>query len=217
MATDNKARAIGMMTQQKINNLSENVYIKTEIDTMLDEKANIPSYYYGTTVTNIAEINLAHENKLCYTGHYFAGITNLGNPAAVLTGDAIKTIADSKANAINVIRDTTTTAITYNFISKNSTDSRYIANLTSIAFTFGNGAYGLDYTSAMSFSTDDTAPQVSYTDTGILNWLGTDCLLSNGKSIFTPVSNKHYDIVFYFNGIQFIGMVSGFTPAAINN
>ena len=48
---------------------------------------------------------------------------------------------------------------------------------------------------------------------GVRNlWAGT----SDGLSIFQPSANTHYDIVFYFNGVQFIGLVNGFIPATGN-
>ena len=35
----------------------------------------------------------------------------------------------------------------------------------------------------------------------------------DGLSIFQPSPNTHYDIVFYFNGTQFIGLVNGFVSS----
>jgi hypothetical protein len=71
---------------------------------------------------------------------------------------------------------------------------------SSISFTFGDGSYEYDYTSGLSFDSGETPTAIDYTDSGILNWVGTDCVTSNGLSIFQPSSNTHYDIVFYFNG-----------------
>jgi hypothetical protein len=86
----------------------------------------------------------------------------------------------------------------------------------SVSFTFGNGSYELDYTSGLSFDSGNTPTAIDYTDSGILNWVGTDCVTSNGLSIFQPSPNTHYDIVFYFNGKQFIGLVNGYVPATGN-
>ena len=88
--------------------------------------------------------------------------------------------------------------------------------LTSISFTFGNDAYEEDYTSGISFDSGETPTAIDYTDSGILNWVGTDCATSDGLSIFQPSANTHYDIVFYFNGNQFIGLVNGFVPSTGN-
>lgn len=88
--------------------------------------------------------------------------------------------------------------------------------LTSLSFTFGDDEYGDDYTSGISFDSGETPTAIDYTDSGILNWVGVDCTTSNGLSIFQPSPNTHYDIVFYFNGRQFIGLVNGFVPATGN-
>lgn len=91
-----------------------------------------------------------------------------------------------------------------------------LAEVSSISFTFGNGEYAADYISGLSFDSGDTATAIDYTDSGILNWVGTDCTNVDGLSIFQPSANTHYDIVFYFNGTQFIGLVNGFVPATGN-
>ena len=88
--------------------------------------------------------------------------------------------------------------------------------LTTLSFTFGNGEYQPDYISGLSFDSGETPTAIDYTDSGILNWIGTDCVTSDGLSIFQPSANTHYDIVFYFNGKQFIGLVNGFVPATGN-
>lgn len=85
-----------------------------------------------------------------------------------------------------------------------------------VAFNFGNGEYPKDYTSGISFDSGETPTAINYTDSDILNWVGTDCVTSDGLSIFQPSPNTHYDIVFYFNGVQFVGLVNGFVPATGN-
>lgn len=86
-----------------------------------------------------------------------------------------------------------------------------------ITFLIPNDVYPDDYVTSLSFNTGDTAPQVSYSATGIINWVGTDCSVSDGKSIFAPKANTRYEIVIYYNGVQFIGLVNGFIPATVNN
>ena len=88
--------------------------------------------------------------------------------------------------------------------------------LTTLSFTFGDGGYDEDYAADISFDSGETPTSIDYTDSGILNWVGTDCVKNDGLSIFQPSANKHYDIVFYFNGTQFIGLVNGFIPASGN-
>ena len=107
------------------------------------------------------------------------------------------------------------TAYIFEFSGTHNIDIR-LAEVTIVSFTFGNGEYNDDYTSGLSFDSGATPTAIDYTDSGILNWVGTDCTTSNGLSIFQPSANTHYDIVFYFNGVQFIGLVNGFVPATGN-
>ena len=81
---------------------------------------------------------------------------------------------------------------------------------------FEDAEYGRAYMSSLSFDSGATPTAIDYNGGGILNWVGTDCTTSNGLSIFQPSANTHYDIVFYFNGVQFIGLVNGFVPATGN-
>lgn len=84
----------------------------------------------------------------------------------------------------------------------------------SLSFIFGNGEYAPDYISGLSFDSGATPTAIDYTDSGIINWVGTDCSMTDdGLSIFQPSPNTHYDIVFYFNGTQFIGLVNGFVSS----
>lgn len=113
------------------------------------------------------------------------------------------------------IKTISNTVLPFEFSSKYNTEAR--ANeLTSISFTFGDGVYADDYTSGIVFDSGATPTAIDYTDSGILNWVGTDCATADGLSIFQPSANTHYDIVFYFNGTQFIGLVNGFVPATGN-
>ena len=89
--------------------------------------------------------------------------------------------------------------------------------MNSISFTFANGVYTEDYVSGLSFGCGITPTEINYTNSGILNWVGTHCKVVDGQSIFTPQANYHYDIVFAYNGIQFIGYVCGFIPATVAN
>lgn len=107
------------------------------------------------------------------------------------------------------------TTLSFEFSANYNTEIR-AGDLTTLSFTFGNGVYPDDYISGLSFDSGATPTAIDYTDSGILNWVGTDCVTSDGLSIFQPSANTHYDIVFYFNGTQFIGLVNGFVPATGN-
>lgn len=119
-----------------------------------------------------------------------------------------------KANKTN-ITNSTDTALSFEFSTNHNTENR-TGELTTISFTFGDGEYAEDYISGLSFNSGETPTAIDYTDSGILNWVGTDCTTFDGLSIFQPSANTHYDIVFYFNGVQFIGLVNGFIPATGN-
>lgn len=77
-----------------------------------------------------------------------------------------------------------------------------------------------DSSIGIHFDTGDTPPSISYSiphgNGETLNWIGTDCALQDGLSIFAPTANKHYDIYIYNNGTQYVAMVNGFTPATAN-
>ena len=123
-------------------------------------------------------------------------------------------LEDLKADKATIITPTDT-ALSFEFSANHNTEIR-TGELTTLSFTFGNGEYAEDYASGLSFDSGETPTAIDYTDSGILNWVGTDCATSDGLSIFQPSANTHYDIVFYFNGVQFIGLVNGFIPATGN-
>lgn len=114
-----------------------------------------------------------------------------------------------------IITSDISTAYIFEFSNTYNNEVR-LSEVSSISFTFGNGEYKQDYISGLSFDSGATPTAIDYTDSGILNWVGTDCTTADGLSIFQPSANTHYDIVFYFNGVQFIGLVNGFVPATGN-
>lgn len=125
-------------------------------------------------------------------------------------GDVVEMKADKPT-----ITATSNAVLSFEFSANHNTEIR-TNELTTLSFTFGNGEYAQDYTSGISFDSGETPTAIDYTDSGILNWVGTDCVTSDGLSIFQPSANTHYDIVFYFNGVQFIGLVNGYVPATGN-
>ena len=113
-------------------------------------------------------------------------------------------------------RITGATSYNFNFSESYNSEMCLSKEAGSISFAFGNDVYSRDYMSGIIFDSGETPTQISYTDSGILNWVGTDCTTVDGLSIFQPSANTHYDIVFYFNGTQFIGLVNGYVPSARN-
>lgn len=103
----------------------------------------------------------------------------------------------------------------YDFYNENNVESRFKI-LQRLSILISSGEYFLGYTSGLSFDSGETPTAIDYIGSGALNWVGTDCTTVDGYSIFQPSANTHYDIVFYFNGTQFIGLVNGFVPASGN-
>ncbi len=115
------------------------------------------------------------------------------------------------------VRTSDLTEYTFDFSRKYNNEWRLSAPaVETISFVIPNGTYNIDFMSALSFDSGENPTSLVYTGSGILNWVGTDCVNFEGLSIFTPSANTHYDIVFYFNGNQFVGVVNGFVPATGN-
>ena len=105
--------------------------------------------------------------------------------------------------------------ITFDFSDMYNKELR-LHTAPSITIKFQDNEYAPDYISGLSFDSGETATGFDYTNSGIINWVGTDCTKDGDLSIFQPSANTHYDIIFYFNGAQFIGLVNGFVPATGN-
>ena len=101
-------------------------------------------------------------------------------------------------------------------ISFHNTEIRFINTPDAISVIFPNDEYPQDFIMGVSFSTNYVVPEISYTNSGIINWVGTDCSLDNGISLFIPSEGMQYDIVIYFNGTQFVGLVNGYEVATGN-
>lgn len=193
-------------TQEAVENIS--IDIDTEMsDTSTNAVQNkVVKTYIDESVGDVVETaenaqetaNIAQANVQTVT-------VRLGNVETAIVNKADKP----------TITTSTDTALSFEFSANTNTEIR-TGELTSISFVFGNGEYPQDYVSGLSFDSGATPTAIDYTDSGILNWVGTDCVTSDGLSIFQPSANTHYDIVFYFNGAQFIGLVNGFVPASGN-
>lgn len=116
--------------------------------------------------------------------------------------------------ATEITTDNSSTTYDFVFADMANKEIRLTAsNITAISFTLTTTPLAADYISGISFSTGANAPQISYTDSGVINWVGKDCTLSGTDSVFTPTANMQYDIVFYNDGAYVVGVVNGFTPA----
>lgn len=152
-------------------------------------------------------------------------IYNVSDTANYAYGMAFD-LSNSKADKTAVDKKADKTVIEYYGVSDGDI---YLGNLYNkearfpgiapayLNFIIKDGVYEEDYIAGVSFITVDTPPQVSYTNTGIIHWVGIDCSLDNdGYSLFIPSPNMNYDIVFYFNGYQFTGLVNGYKTAVEN-
>lgn len=127
---------------------------------------------------------------------------------------ATKSEIESKADKTTII-NSSSSFYQFEFIQLDNCEVR-LGTAEIIPITILDGEYSELYMSGLSFDSGETPTAIDYTDSGILNWVGTDCTTSDGLSIFQPSANTHYDIVFYFNGKQFVGLVNGFVPATGN-
>ena len=105
------------------------------------------------------------------------------------------------------------------------TEKRIIGALKVLGITIEYDVYENDYISSLSFYSGENATTVSYGINIPMNWVGTDCSVETyigpdeverPVSIFQPSPNTHYDIIFYFNGTCFVGMVNGYKVASYN-
>ena len=129
---------------------------------------------------------------------------------------ATKTELTSYSQKPTIITDNTSTTYNLEFLGSTNKIIR-LSTLSELNFTFHDGEYNADLIINLVFTSGDTPTQISYPNTGIINWIGTDCALSEGQSIFAPAANTRYDIVFSFDGSQLVGYVCGYTPATVSN
>lgn len=183
----------------------------------LSLKADKTDTYTKLEVDN--EINQAVGGIADITNWMSDEITSLGKAVdenIENTDYYITELYETKANR-TMINNDSSAVFEFEFGYFDNTETRICeTKLEALSFIFADGVYGEDYTSGISFDSGETPTSIDYTDSGILNWIGTDCVTSNGLSIFQPSPNTHYDIVFYFNGSQIIGLVNGFAPATGN-
>ena len=207
-----RSHAEGMNTQSKgyvshtegIGTVAEGVYQHVQ------GRYNKPDTTSAHIVGNGKDANnLSNAHTLDWSGNaWFAGDVKAGNISLQTLNEKV----DELKTTISIY-DPTVIEVDFSIIYNTEVRAK---ELSAISLIFGNGEYVEDYISGLSFNSGETPTAIDYTDSGILNWVGTDCVTSDGLSIFQPSPNTHYDIVFYFNGVQFIGLVNGFVPATGN-
>lgn len=173
------------------------------------EKAQLSA---NTAIGNVEQAAINAYNALNMAGTHTKSIENL------------QSNKQDKA-IISYEQPDTITGYFFNVADSYNKDIRLYEAPLGVYIYFPNDAYANDYIAGLGFYCGETPPWVSYEANGIINWVGTDCTtdsyiddsgVETQVSIFQPSANTHYDIVFYFNGTQFIGLVNGFKPASGN-
>ena len=157
-------------------------------------------------------------NLYVSNGVFAANVINAGNDVTVGSAEDQVSLRAKADKTTFITTPVTYSSYTLSLVDINNKELRLTTTLTSgfVIYIYTNGAYTNGYTSGLSFKTGDTAPSMDYIDSGIVQWIGTDCKIESNKSIFTPQPNKTYDIIFYFNGEAFVGLVNGYTMATSN-
>lgn len=214
---DEKGKLAGLPTSQELTSVFEQKINKV---TAVNENSTDTQYPSALAVYYSSLGVEARINAKLYG--YVSKETDSTNdistaePAAAYypTAKAVKDYAEPKTTIVDVE--------TYNMpfpIGNNNYEYRLTADaVTSIQFNFPNGEYATDYTEGLSFKSGTTPTHISYAATGIIQWIGTDCFISDdNKSVFKPSANTQYDIVFYYNGGNYIvGLVNGYKVATAN-
>ena len=122
-----------------------------------------------------------------------------------------------KSDQTTYYNPTTGSAIPYDLKNEHNRMTSYISAdaATSVAISVSDGAYRNDYISGLSFYTGSTPPEVSYPSSPYtMRWVGSECVTSGESSVFSPIANRVYDIIFYFNGGYIVGLVNGYDDIA---
>lgn len=138
-------------------------------------------------------------------------VTSLTSAATNTQYPSAKAVVDYAEPKTDILDVTTTDMYTVSLDMITNVEVR-LAEMTTVDFACPNGEYANDYMSGISFKSGATPTHIEYSATGIIQWVGTDCFISDdNKSIFKPSANTQYDIVFYYNGGSYIvGCVNGY-------
>lgn len=191
-------------------------------ESVFENCTGLTAIYIPNSVTSIdttyAFKGCSNLTIYCEQGSYAETYAQNNNIPVVYTGVKAETL-DNKQDKVEISEyPEDNSELIYDLSIMHNQELRTKSTLANgITFLIPNDVYPDDYVTSLSFGAGGTAPQIGYTATGIINWVGTDCTIVDGKSIFAPKINTHYDIVVYFNGFQFVGLVNGFIPATIAN
>lgn len=163
----------------------------------------------------IKEINLKANAEDVYTKEYTdRALDDKGDKEIVDALEIrVQEISDVKEDATRILTDRLQESFSFNVLDMHNKEYRCMLPLLALALNFSDDVYPENYISSFSFDSPEVPTEVGYPDSAVINWVGTDCIVYEGKSLFQPASNTHYEVVLYFNGVQFIGIVNGFVPA----
>ena len=216
---DEKGKLAGLPTSQELTSVFEQKINKV---TAVDENSTDTQYpsalavYYSSLGVE-ARIN-AKLYEYVHKGTDSTNDISTAEPAAAYypTAKAVKDYAEPKTTVVDIPDQPPVLNLS---LGQNNTDTRsMLSNTMTLNLTFPNGLYDNDYIQGLSFFSSTTPTHISYAATGIIQWIGTDCFISeDNKSIFKPSANTQYDIVFYYNGGNYIvGLVNGYKVATGN-
>lgn len=215
---DEKGKLAGLPTSQELTSVFEQKINKV---TAVNENSTDTQYpsalavYYSSLGVE-ARIN-AKLSEYVHKGTDSTNDISTAEPATAYypTAEAVRDYAEPKTTVVNQVPIIDgphgPDPITFN-LGINNRETRYILNpVYRLTISFPNGEYDTDYIEGISFKSD-TPTYIKYAATGIIQWVGTDCFIAgDNKSIFKPSANMQYDIVFYYNGGNYIvGLVNGY-------
>ena len=124
-----------------------------------------------------------------------------------LSPDAINNLVNGKTDNMVIIEDTTITDATIESLQHN-TEYMY-GELSSLNVTLPE-SIGIDYTSLIAFSTPSEIPENYSTFPSDLYFKGDEC----DAGIFIPIASTRYTMLFYYDGVKIVGLVSGIEVTA---
>ena len=222
---DEKGKLAGLPTSGELTGLFEQKINKV---TAVDENSTDTQYpsakavYHfvmpiSTTIDGIVGLVERKED----TNNKVTSLESTATDTQYPSAKAVKDYAEPKTTVENVAiaTDESGNLVPATFaLENNNKETRFINSVGELTFSFPDGEYATDYTEGLSFKSGTTPTPISYAATGIIQWIGTDCFISDdNKSVFKPSANMQYDIVFYYNGGNYIvGLVNGYKVATAN-
>ena len=159
------------------------------------------TYQTGKAVASFNDNMTASEKSFTWlnTSHKDLQITENATDDTIPTSKAVYDFV--KTQETQIMTDTENTVIPA-FELADNTEYRFTLELESIEFTLPELPTD-DYISSLVFKSGATATTITYPDT--IKWTGED--ISSDK--FVPASGKTYEVLIYWNGIDFCGIVKG--------